>query len=99
MPAAFIQPNFDFVSEWAKLHQITIGNTAEELIQNNQVLDRIQEEISALNEKFGTWERIKRFELTPEIWSIKEGHLTPTLKLRRKIILEKYKNLYQKIYS
>ena len=99
MPAAFIQPNFDFVREWAKLHQITIGNTAEELIQNNQVLDRIQEEISALNEKFGTWERIKRFELTPEIWSIKEGHLTPTLKLRRKIILEKYKNLYQKIYS
>ncbi|MFZ4435113.1 MAG: AMP-dependent synthetase/ligase [Flavobacterium psychrophilum] len=99
MPAAFIQPNFEFVREWAKLHQITLGTTAEELIQNTQVVDRIQEEITALNEKFGSWERIKRFELTAEVWSIKEGHLTPTLKLRRKIILEKYKNLYQKIYS
>jgi len=99
MPAAFVQPNFEFVREWAKLHQITLGTTAEELIQNTQVVDRIQEEITALNEKFGSWERIKRFELTAEVWSIKEGHLTPTLKLRRKIILEKYKNLYQKIYS
>jgi long-chain acyl-CoA synthetase len=99
MPAAFIQPNFDFVREWAKLHQISLANSNQALIENTQVLDRIQEEITALNEKFGTWERIKRFELTPELWSIKEGHLTPTLKLRRKIILEKYKHLYQKIYS
>ena len=99
MPAAFIQPNFDFVREWAKLHQITLGTTTKELIENTQVLARIQEEITALNEKFGSWERIKRFELTPEIWSIKDGHLTPTLKLRRKIILEKYQNLYAKIYS
>ena len=99
MPAAFIQPNFDFVREWAKLHQISLGESNQALIENTQVLDRIQEEITALNEKFGTWERIKRFELTPELWSIKEGHLTPTLKLRRKIILEKYKILYQKIYS
>jgi long-chain acyl-CoA synthetase len=99
MPAAFIQPNFDFVREWAKLHQISLGDSNQALIENTQVLDRIQEEITALNEKFGTWERIKRFELTPELWSIKDGHLTPTLKLRRKIILEKYKHLYQKIYS
>jgi long-chain acyl-CoA synthetase len=99
MPAAFIQPNFDFVREWAKLHQISLADSNQALIENTQVLDRIQEEITALNEKFGTWERIKRFELTPELWSIKEGHLTPTLKLRRKIILEKYKHLYQKIYS
>ncbi len=99
MPAAFIQPNFDFVREWAKLHQIILGTTTKELIENTQVLARIQEEITALNEKFGSWERIKRFELTPEIWSIKDGHLTPTLKLRRKIILEKYQNLYAKIYG
>jgi long-chain acyl-CoA synthetase len=99
MPAAFIQPNFDFVREWAKLHQIILGTTTKELIENTQVLARIQEEITALNEKFGSWERIKRFELTPEIWSIKDGHLTPTLKLRRKIVLEKYQNLYAKIYG
>jgi len=99
MPGAFIQPNFDFVREWAKLHQISLGDSNQDLIQNQQVISRIEEEINQLNEKFGNWERIKRFELTPEIWSIQEGHLTPTLKLRRKIVLEKYRALYQKIYS
>ncbi|MBC7439513.1 MAG: hypothetical protein H7250_05960, partial [Flavobacterium sp.] len=51
------------------------------------------------NEKFGNWEKIKRFELTPEIWSTEAGHLTPTMKLKRKVVLEKYKNLYDKIYN
>lgn len=99
MPAAFIQPNFDFLKEWAKIHETQIGTTNKEIISNQKVIDRIQEEIDALNEKFGNWEKIKRFELTPEIWSIEEGHLTPTLKLRRKIVIEKYKELYQKIYG
>jgi long-chain acyl-CoA synthetase len=99
MPAAFIQPNFDFIKEWAKIHQFQIGTTNKEIISNQKVIDRIQEEIDALNEKFGNWEKIKRFELTPDTWSIEEGHLTPTLKLRRKIVIEKYKELYQKIYS
>ncbi|MEN9322886.1 MAG: hypothetical protein RL699_666 [Bacteroidota bacterium] len=99
MPGAFIQPSFDFVREWAKLHQISVGDSNQDLIQNQQVISRIEEEVNQLNEKFGNWERIKRFELTPEVWSIQEGHLTPTLKLRRKIVLEKYRALYQKIYS
>ena len=66
---------------------------------NQSVLDRIQEEIDHCNEKFGNWEKVKRFELTPDIWSIDAGHLTPTMKLRRKIIKEKYNDLYQKIYG
>ena len=46
-----------------------------------------------LNKKFGSWEQIKRFELTPDIWSIDAGHLTPTMKLKRKIIKEIYKDI------
>lgn len=99
MPAAFIQPSFDFLKDWAKLHNINIGNTNEEIINNQQVIDRIQEEINELNTKFGNWEKIKRFELTPNIWSIDGGELTPTLKLKRKIIAEKYIDLYNKIYN
>lgn len=49
--------------------------------------------------KFGKWERVKRFELTSDEWSIDAGHLTPTMKLKRKIIKEKYKDLYTKIYG
>jgi long-chain acyl-CoA synthetase len=99
MPAAFIQPSFDFVKDWAKLHQIVIGDSNEEIASNPQVINRIQEEVDSLNAKFGNWEKIKRFELTPNIWSIDGGELTPTLKLKRKVILEKYSPLYTKIYN
>lgn len=99
MPAAFIQPNFDFVKEWAKIHKINIGTTNAEIISNTKVIERIQEEVDQLNEKFGNWEKIKRFELTPDVWSIEGGHLTPTLKLKRKVVMEKYLNLFHIIYS
>ena len=99
MPAAFIQPSFDFLKDWAKLHQIEIGNSNEEISSNPQVIARIQEEVDSLNVKFGNWEKIKRFELNPNIWSIDGGELTPTLKLKRKVILEKYQLLYDKIYN
>ncbi|MCW1148958.1 AMP-dependent synthetase/ligase [Flavobacterium lacisediminis] len=98
MPAAFIQPNFEFVREWATRHNLNF-NTNEELCTNKMVVDRIQEEIDQCNEKFGNWEKVKRFELTPDVWSIVDGHLTPTMKLKRKIIKEKYNDLYQKIYG
>ena len=99
MPAAFIQPNFDFVKEWAKIHKINIGSTNKEIVSNEKVIERIQEEINLYNEKFGHWEQIKRFELTPQVWSIEGGEMTPTLKLKRKIIMDKYKDLFQKIYG
>ncbi len=98
MPAAFIQPNFEFVKEWAKIHKIQVGKTNEEIVTNEKVIERIQEEINEINKKFGHWEQVKRFELTPDVWSIEGGHLTPTLKLKRKIVKEIYKGLYDKIY-
>ncbi|WP_343694948.1 long-chain fatty acid--CoA ligase [Flavobacterium sp.] len=99
MPAAFIQPNFEFVKEWAKIHKITLGNSDKEISQNPEVIKRIDEEVESINKKFGHWEQIKRFELTPDVWSIDGGQLTPTLKLKRKIIKEIYKDLYAKIYG
>ena len=99
MPGAFIQPNFDFVKEWAAIHKINVGTTNEEIISNAHVIARIQEEIDTLNEKFGNWEKIKRFELTPDVWSVEGGQLTPTLKLKRKIVMQMYKPLFDKIYN
>ncbi|WP_433832441.1 AMP-dependent synthetase/ligase [Flavobacterium anhuiense] len=99
MPGAFIQPNFEFVKEWAKIHKITIGNTDAEIASNKDVIKRIDEEVESINKKFGHWEQVKRFELTPDVWSIDGGQLTPTLKLKRKIIKEIYKDLYAKIYG
>ncbi|WP_335964503.1 long-chain fatty acid--CoA ligase [Galbibacter sp. PAP.153] len=99
MPCALIQPNFEFVSKWAKRHNVDIGTTNAELIANPKVIERIQEEIDVHNHKFGRWERIKKFELTPDEWSVEDGHLTPTLKLKRRIVKEKYMDLYNKLYE
>jgi long-chain acyl-CoA synthetase len=69
------------------------------MIKNQDLINRVQEEIDFYNQKFGNWEKIKKFELTPDVWSIEEEHLTPTMKLKRRVIKEKYVHLYNKIYS
>ncbi|QTY25914.1 long-chain fatty acid--CoA ligase [Flavobacterium sp. CS20] len=98
MPATFIQPNFEFLEEWAKRKHIDYKDRSE-LIKHQKVIDRYQEEIDFYNQGFGKWEKIKRFELTKDEWSIEAGHLTPTLKLKRKEIKELYKDLFEKIYG
>ncbi len=97
MPAALIQPNFEFLAEWAKRHNIH-ETGKEELVANEKVLERYQEEIDEANENFAKWEKVKQFRLTPDLWTTEGGHLTPTMKLKRKIIKEKYSALYNDIY-
>lgn len=99
MPAAIVQPNYEFVKEWARRHDVSCGNTPEEMAVNKEVHDRIMEEINEGNKHFGKWETVKAMEMTPEIWSVDNDLLTPTFKPKREVILKKYKHLYDKIYS
>ncbi|MDB9732911.1 AMP-dependent synthetase/ligase [Polaribacter sp.] len=98
MPAALIQLNFDFIKDWIDKKGHNIGKTNEEIIQSEIVISRVQQEVDKCNTNFGNWEQIKRFELTPNTWTIDDGHLTPTMKMKRPIIKEIYKDLYDKIY-
>ncbi len=98
MPSAFIQPNFDFIKDWISYKNYKIGKENSEIINSDIVIQRIQKEVDKANKHFGKWEQIKRFELTREVWSIEDGHLTPTMKMKREIILNKYQELYKKIY-
>ncbi|WP_108423022.1 AMP-dependent synthetase/ligase [Flagellimonas amoyensis] len=98
MPAALIQPNFDFVKEWAKRHGVALENN-KDLVKDDKVIARFQEEVDLANEEFAKWEKVKQFRLTPDVWSVDEGHLTPTMKLKRKIVKEKYLDLYNEIYG
>ena len=95
MPAALIQINFEFVEEWAKRK----GYTIDKVDEDEKLRKRIQEEIDTCNKHFGKWEQIKQFQITQDEWTAESGHLTPTLKMKRKVILEKHKNLYNKIYN
>lgn len=99
MPAAFIQPHFEFLLAWAKRKGLQFDGSNATIIQHKKVRKRIQKEIDKVNEKLGKWEQIKAFELTSESWSIENNLLTPTLKMKRKIILQNYSHLYIKIYK
>lgn len=99
MPAAFIVIDYPFVKEWAKRKQINIGETLEEAASNELVNQRIGKVIQQINKRFGNWEQVKTFRIVPSTWSIESGELTPTLKLKRKFIKEKYINLYNEMYS
>jgi len=94
MPAAIIQPNFDLLKDFIGLSDIA----NDVLIKNEKALSKIQSEIDFVNEELGQWEKIKRFELTPDTWTVDDGHLTPTMKVKRDIIKSKYYILYNKIY-
>ena len=98
MPAALIQPNFVFIKDWIEKKKLNIGISHEEIANSQVVIDRIQLEVDQCNKSFGSWEKIKRFELTPNEWTIEGGHLTPTMKMKREIIKGNYDDLYEKIY-
>ena len=99
MPAALIQPAYEYIESWAKENNVTLGDTMESICQNETLIAAIQADITEHNQNFGKWEQIKKFELTPDIWSIDNGHLTPTMKVKRKVVKEKYKALSDKIYA
>ena len=98
MPAAFIQPNFDFIRDWIDHKQNGVGTSEDEIANSKLVIKRIQKDVDKYNMNFGKWEQIKRFELTADIWSIDSGHLTPTMKMKRDVIKGIYNDLYEKIY-
>ena len=98
MPAAFIQPNFEYLENWAKEEEISYTNH-EDLISNERVKEQYQKEVDDANESFAKWEKVKVFRLTKDCWTVEAGHLTPTMKLKRKVIRETYKDLYDDIYG
>ena len=98
-PAALVVPSFAFLTEWVKRKNIAVGSTNEDLIKSPEVIARIGREINEFNEAFGKFEQIKKFELLPHEMTVETGELTPTLKFKRKAIMEKYANLVDKIYQ
>jgi long-chain acyl-CoA synthetase len=99
-PAAFVVPNFAFAKEWANRHGLHFESMSnEEIVIQSEFIERMNEEIAEINQVFGNWEQVKKISLLPAEFTIDGGELTPTLKLKRKKILEKYQEGYQKIFS
>lgn len=87
--AALISPNFVALEEWAKQQGIS-APTRRELVENPTVVARYQVVVDEVNSGLAHFETIKRFKLVPEEWSLAAGELTPSLKLKRRVVNQKY---------
>ncbi len=98
-PSAFIIPNFAYIKEWLLKENIECGDKSNASICSNQkVINEINNIVNEFNKGYGNWEQIKKVALFENEFTVEGGELTPTLKLKRKVILEKYKSRFDEIY-
>ncbi len=96
--SAIISPNFSFLHDWCARHKIHFEDNRE-LISNPEIVSRFQKEINTINKQLGEFEQIKRYRLVEEQWSPQTGELSPTLKLRRKILYDRYDSIIKGIFG
>ena len=96
-PAALVVPDFEFCKEWCKRHS-KVCNTIDMMSTDGKLKARIQQDIDEMNQQFGKFEQVKKIELCEKAWTIETEELTPSLKLKRKIIMKKYAHLVERIY-
>lgn len=95
--SALISPNFKYFDEWKKENKISFSDYAE-MVQLPEITSVFNTEIDAINNRISPSERINRFRLVPDEWSPSSGELSPTLKLRRQFISNKYREILDQIY-
>ncbi len=96
--AALIMPNFEFLRNWCTVKHIAF-TTREKAIRNPRIIGRFKKEVDWYNQDLGQVEKIKKFRLVAEEWSMDSGELSPTLKLRRKFIQDRYRKLIEEAYD
>lgn len=97
-PVALIVPNMETVTEYCKRKELRPRNE-ESLIELPEIIAKFQSEIDGINENFGKWEQVKRFKLLEKPWGIDTGELTPTMKIKRKVIFQKFNQEIEEIYG
>ena len=96
--AAIVCPAFEHLHNWASIHQINYKNNYE-LITSPEVIPKYEKEIERLNNQLDKAMKIKKFSLVCEEWTPETGELSPTLKLKRKILVKKYKTKLDFLYG
>jgi long-chain acyl-CoA synthetase len=95
---ALIIPSVPTLKEWMREKEIAF-TTIEDALHHPKVLELYRQLVESFNNFFNHVEQIKKFELLPREWSVNTGELTPKLSLKRKVIMEKYKDAVERIYS
>ena len=97
-PAALIVPNFEALKEYCKHKGIPYTSDVE-MISKREIMEKYDREIETANKFFAKWEQVKRYKLLGNSWGIESGELTPTMKLKRKVIHQKYESEIEGIYK
>jgi long-chain acyl-CoA synthetase len=97
-PSAIVVPSFPDIKSWCEIKGIPY-TTNEEMVCNTQVIEKFQKEFDELNESFAQYERVKKFILMPRPFTIESGEMTPTLKLKRKIVMQNCHVQVEKMYA
>ena len=97
-PAALIVPNFEMLESYAKLKELDIS-TPEEFCRNPRILDLFSRQIEAMTQGLAKFERVKGFALLEHEMTVENGELTPTLKVKRSVVDEKYRDIIDQIYN
>lgn len=95
--SALIVPSFPNLLDWARKNNI--AGSKEELLRNPNVIEFFKELVESFNKFFNPVEQVKKFELLPNEWSVDTGEMTPKLSLKRKVVMEKYRDAIEKIYA
>ncbi|WP_439488645.1 AMP-dependent synthetase/ligase [Algoriphagus sp.] len=96
-PVALIVPSFEGLKDYCQ-HKGIPYTTDREMVERPDIIEKYTREIEGLNKYFGKWEQIKRFKLLPEAWGVESGELTPTMKLKRKVIHQKFSKEIEGLY-
>ncbi len=96
--SALLVPDFKYLKEWCAARDLKTGDEPDEIINLPEVIAAYNEEVSKINKSLSDWEHINRFRIVPDEWSPASGELSASLKLKRKVVLEKYPELLDSIY-
>ena len=96
--AALIVPNFEQLESYAKIKGLELS-TPKEFCESARIIDLIERQIAAATAKLAKYESVKKIVLLENELTVEGGELTPTLKIKRRIVNEKYKDLIDKIYA
>jgi long-chain acyl-CoA synthetase len=96
--AALLVPAFPMLRQWMRDNDVPFVSN-EEAVKNPEVLNLYTDLVDTFNKYFNHVEQVKKFELLPREWSIESGEMTPKMSLKRKVVLDKYQELIEKIYS
>lgn len=96
--SALIVPSFPNLKSWCDRNNVRLSDN-DDAVNNSKINELIQQVVNEKNQQFGHTDQIKKFKLIPEEWTVQGGQLTPTLKLKRKVIMERYKPIIDQMYA